>query len=64
MSSRDPVPEATLTETEHGRAVTAPGWYVLNVADACAFDSGISSTARPAPATCLSVRATGNARSS
>ncbi len=36
MSEREVVPEAAVTETEHGRRVTSEGWFVLNVADAVA----------------------------
>ena len=31
--SRDPVPEAQLTETEHGLVPEGEGWFVINTAD-------------------------------
>lgn len=36
---RDPVPEATLTETEHGLVPEGDGWFVVNMADTPAFAS-------------------------
>jgi uncharacterized cupin superfamily protein len=47
MTERQPVPEATLADTEHGRTPTSDGWFVVNLTDAFGFRNPSSGAVLP-----------------